>query len=171
MDFYKIIEEKDLHSLNDKITLSKVIEFFDKHNIFFTKTMIQNYVRVGVVPPPAHKRYYTKKHIVLLFLVNMLKSVYSLDEIKNVFMPILKEPETFEDDILDVSFMHLLYLDFYKKHMQDTIKQLSSDFNHHTKNIQTSEKDKKDINIFLNRLNIMALSVVSKEIITKNLDK
>lgn len=55
--------------------------------------MIQNYVRVGVIPPPVDKRYYTKNHLILLTLVDNLKLIYSLDEIKTLFGPILKIPQ------------------------------------------------------------------------------
>ena len=63
------------------MTISQVVRFFDGFGIDFTKTMIQNYVRVGVIDPPVEKRYYVKKHLILLAMIYELKDIYSLDEI------------------------------------------------------------------------------------------
>ena len=45
-----------------------------------TKTMINNYVKKGVVSPPIKKKY-TKEHLAHLIVVSFLKLVYSMDEI------------------------------------------------------------------------------------------
>ena len=71
-----------LDSYSDKMTLSQVVVFFARNNITFTKTMIQNYVRVGILSPPINKRYYTKEHLITLVLTNILKEVSPLDDIK-----------------------------------------------------------------------------------------
>lgn len=45
-----------------------------------TKTMINNYVKKGVVNPPVKKKY-TKEHLAHLIVVSFLKMIYSMDEI------------------------------------------------------------------------------------------
>lgn len=45
-----------------------------------TKTMINNYVKKGVVHPPVKKKY-TKEHLAHLVVVSFLKMIYSMDEI------------------------------------------------------------------------------------------
>lgn len=45
-----------------------------------TKTMINNYVKKGVVSPPIKKKY-TKEHLAHLIVVSFLKLIYSMDEI------------------------------------------------------------------------------------------
>ncbi len=50
-----------IHSYKEGLTISQVIKYFQKQEIdTFTKTMIQNYVRINVLPPPKDKRYYSK---------------------------------------------------------------------------------------------------------------
>ena len=51
--------------------------------------MIQNYVRDGLLPPPVNKRHYTHKHLATLALINKLKTVYEISEIKAVLTPFL----------------------------------------------------------------------------------
>lgn len=48
-----------------------------------TKTMINNYVKHGVVKPPISKKY-TREHIAYLFVVFILKQIYSMEEIKKL---------------------------------------------------------------------------------------
>lgn len=45
-----------------------------------TKTMINNYVKKGVVNPPIKKKY-TKEHLAHLIVVSFLKLIFSMDEI------------------------------------------------------------------------------------------
>lgn len=78
---------KNLNNYADKFSLSQVINFFERHGIKFTKTMIQNYVRVGVLPPLAG-RYYGKNHLVFLAWTNTLKSSLGLREIGELFLPL-----------------------------------------------------------------------------------
>lgn len=77
----------NIHNYNDKMTISQVVRFFERQDIHFTKTMIQNYVRHSVIPPPHEKRYYTKEHLIMLVIIDSVKEVYSLEEIKNIFPP------------------------------------------------------------------------------------
>lgn len=55
-----------------------------------TNTMINNYVKAGIVPPPEKKRY-TRDHVAYFIVICLLKRVYSLDEISKLFrLQILK---------------------------------------------------------------------------------
>lgn len=48
---------------------------------FITKTMINNYVKQGILEPPVNKKY-NKLHIAELFVICILKQVYSISEVK-----------------------------------------------------------------------------------------
>ena len=85
------INLSNLASYSDKMSISQVIIFFKRAGVTFTRTKIQNYLRVGVLPPLFEKRHYTKTHIIFLALIYTLKETYSLDEIKSIFA-IMGEP-------------------------------------------------------------------------------
>ncbi|MCL2463003.1 MAG: DUF1836 domain-containing protein [Defluviitaleaceae bacterium] len=76
---------RNIRSYNDEMTISQVIRYFERQGIFFTKPMIQGYVRAGVIPQPKDKRYYTRPHMVLLALAENLKRGFSAEEIKRLF--------------------------------------------------------------------------------------
>lgn len=52
-------------------------------NPVITKTMINNYVKQQVIPAPVKKKY-RKDHIACLFVICVLKQVYSINNISNL---------------------------------------------------------------------------------------
>lgn len=55
----------------------------EKCEKIITKTMINNYVKQAVLPPPMNKKY-TRAHIAQLIVICILKEVYSITDIKNL---------------------------------------------------------------------------------------
>ena len=53
-----------------------------------TKTMINNYTKNEVIPPPARKKY-NKEHILILIMVYYFKSILQLSDIKELMDPII----------------------------------------------------------------------------------
>lgn len=58
-------------------------EYIKSDEKFITKTMINNYVKQGILEPPINKKY-NKIHIAKLFVICILKQVYSISEIKEL---------------------------------------------------------------------------------------
>ena len=52
----------------------------EKNITCVTKTMINNYVKQNIIEPPIKKKY-NKKHIAYLFVICILKQVYSISDI------------------------------------------------------------------------------------------
>lgn len=82
---------KDLQQYSQKLTISQVMTFFERKGLTITRSMIQNHVRDGLIPPPLGKRYYTHKHIAALVLITKLKTVYEMNHIKAVIAPLMDE--------------------------------------------------------------------------------
>ncbi|MCI8470124.1 MAG: DUF1836 domain-containing protein [Clostridia bacterium] len=55
----------------------------EKEEKIITKTMINNYVKHSVIKPPMNKKY-NKEHIASLFVIFVLKEVYSINDIKRL---------------------------------------------------------------------------------------
>ena len=55
-----------------------------------TKTMINNYVKQNIMEPPIKKKY-NKKHISYLFVICILKQVYSISDIDKLIKLTLKK--------------------------------------------------------------------------------
>ena len=159
---------KNFENYNDRITISQVVRFFERHNITFTKTMIQNYVRVGILPPPIDRRYYIKNHLILLTVIYNLKEVYSLEEIGNIFKPITNDSNTFDDDILDMGNIYNEYISLYEKSIKDFTESIPTLLNRvleTTNAFDIDGKDKEKVLFFLTMLTIMTQSIATKELV------
>ncbi|MDR1558655.1 MAG: DUF1836 domain-containing protein [Clostridiales bacterium] len=66
---------RDVMSYNDSMKISQVIKFFERQGVLFTKSMIQHYVKTGVLPPPEDKRRYTRSHLLMLAILDQLKGI------------------------------------------------------------------------------------------------
>jgi len=55
----------------------------DKENKIITKTMINNYVKHKILDAPVNKKY-NKIHIAKLFVICILKQLYSINDINNL---------------------------------------------------------------------------------------
>lgn len=62
--------------------LEKYLEQYNvnKEDKIITKTMINNYVKLGILPAPEKKRY-NREHIAYLIVICVLKQVYSISDI------------------------------------------------------------------------------------------
>ena len=60
---------------------------------FITKTMINNYVKHNVIKSPINKKY-GREHIASLFVIFILKQIYSIDEIKKLITLTIDTSET-----------------------------------------------------------------------------
>lgn len=68
----------------------------EKEEHILTKTMINNYVKHSVIMPAVNKKY-NKDHIAKLFIICILKQLYSISDITNLLSLI-----TYDTDISDV---------------------------------------------------------------------
>ncbi len=71
----------------------------------FTKTMINNYTKDGLLIPPKNKRY-SKQHIMLLALIHNLKGILSISDIKLLLSPVLRDINTDDDDLLPLDTIY-----------------------------------------------------------------
>lgn len=169
----KIIDRDDqvkIATLSDELAISQVVKFFERQGRSFTKTMIQNYVRVGVLPPPVDKRYYTRDHLVLLTLIDSLKSIYSLEEIKTLLEPVRNNPDIFEDDLIKANDVYRNYITMRKEFLGEWKKSLP-DLMERTDQILTEDgikdSEKGRAAAFMVALTVMAETIAMKDIATE----
>ena len=81
----------DIRHYSPKLTISQLIKFFEKKKMSLTRGMVQNYIRDGLLPPPADKRFYTHKHIAALVVICKLKTVFDIPTIQKTLMPLMDD--------------------------------------------------------------------------------
>ncbi|MCI9063982.1 MAG: DUF1836 domain-containing protein [Clostridia bacterium] len=76
----------------------------DKASTCITKTMINNYVKQNIIEPPVKKKY-NKRHLASLFVICILKQVYSISDIDKL---IKLSQKNFPTDRAYNTFCHAL---------------------------------------------------------------
>jgi len=102
----RVCDIPDLELYMDQVIIY-VKKFFDifpysMQDNFITPSMINNYVKSGLIPAPVGKKY-TRRHIAYIISVFFLKQIYSLEEIK-IFMKLQIEgsdPKTAYENFCD----------------------------------------------------------------------
>jgi len=104
--FFKIVEEAtqggdvNISDIPDiELYIDQVTTFIDnklgynkrtlKDNVL-TKTMINNYTKSKILPPPKNKKY-SRQHMILLIFIYYLKQVLSINDINTLFTPLFKK--------------------------------------------------------------------------------
>ena len=86
-------EFPDLDLYMDQVLayLSRQLSVFkiDPEDNIITSSMINNYVKFGIVPPPEGKKY-NRRHLAYIYAVCFLKQVLRLDEIKQLVDTLLE---------------------------------------------------------------------------------
>lgn len=100
-----------------RLYISQIEEFFDKklgkgigddeERKIMSKTMIQNYIKDGLLMPPEGKSY-NRNHMILLALIYNLKSILAIKDIKKVLSPILAVVDD-EDNISSIEHIYNSY--------------------------------------------------------------
>ncbi len=124
-----------------RLYISQLEEFFDKklgkvnddeeEKKAISKTMIQNYIKEGLLMPP-YGKFYNRGHVILLTLIYNLKSILTIKDIKKLLSPIFEgeleeKDEENEENIKKIEFLYNVYLELKQN---DTYEELlTSKFN------------------------------------------
>lgn len=146
----------------------------DETSIAISKAMINNYTKSGLLNP-SDKKKYDKNHIILLSLIFHLKQVLSLDDIKTIFNPILKNLETPEvkKSIISLDDIYKAFLEFQKEEYFDTCNDFEDRFNrvcHKINNPFENHESKDMIEKFLTVLLLVAEATAAKQLAEEMID-
>jgi hypothetical protein len=92
----KYITPDDIPNID--LYMDQVTTFMDKHlksskryndDKLLTKTMINNYTKNELLPPP-YKKKYSKEHMYLLIFIYYFKNILSINDIQSIFNPLTK---------------------------------------------------------------------------------
>jgi len=142
-----------MHDINDnshiqiedipeyKLYISQIEELFEKKlgNIdeldddkkVLSKTMIQNYIKDGLVMPPDGKSY-NKNHIILLIFIYNLKSILTIKDIKKLLFPLIDIDQS-DSEKIDIIYENYIKVrerltDTYIENFTDAVADVYEDF-------------------------------------------
>lgn len=135
-----------------------------------TKTMINNYAKNDLLPPPFKKKY-SKEHILELIFIYYLKNILSINDIQTLLSPLTNKYFTNSDG--------LTLEDIYKEvfHLEETqIQSLEKDvyrkFQKANQMFPEEEEEDREFLCIFSFISMLALDVyVKKQMIEKMIDE
>lgn len=102
-----------------------------------TKTMINNYVKNNLLPPPIKKKY-SKDHVLILIFIYYFKNILTIKDIESILSPIINDSfNSTNSEELDTLYKKICKLE--KSQMDPFIDELKT----HYKNVEELFPDKK----------------------------
>ena len=140
----------------------------DEEDKLLTKTMVNNYTKIGLLPKPINKKY-NKYHLILLILIYNLKNVLSINDIQSLFTPILNNIDTPDDDVIPLEEIYSTFLEL----KQNEYEEFTNTFNekHNTiKGKTQNTTDEQLAELFLTVIMLVAQANASKRLAEKIID-
>lgn len=141
MQFIDSSEVPDIKLYMDQVTtflderLKSSARYHDSDDKLVTKTMINNYAKTEVIPPPDRKRY-NKDHVLLLIILYYFKSILQISDIKALLDPVVEDFYGKTDGYT----MADVYDEIFKS-MPEQLKEINEDV---TQKYESSQKSHMD---------------------------
>lgn len=141
-----------------ELYMDQVITLMDKHlsstkrnpdDKLLTKTMINNYVKNNLLPPPDKKKY-TKEHILTLAFIYYFKNILSISDIQKLLKPIL-DHYFGKTDNLDLEDVYTAIFDLKYPIIHDLAKDLSKKLDLSREAVESLENVKEEDQEFIGK--------------------
>ncbi len=136
-----------------------------------TKTMINNYAKNDLLPPPVKKKY-SKDHIILLIFIYYFKSVLSINDIQTLLEP-LKERFQVSDPQFDLSDIYNTCFDLQKEELDPLIEDIKKKYERSLSTFEDgglSDDEKKKMQMFSFIIQMLFDVYIKKLLMEKILD-
>ena len=105
-----------------------------------TKTMINNYTKNQILPPPIKKKY-SKEHLMLLILTYHLKQILSISNIHTLLSPISEKYNAEKTESVSIDTLYKTFLDIQSNEYNNFSKNILTKIDELKKQIQPIDED------------------------------
>ena len=141
-----------------------------------TKTMINNYAKNDLLPPPIRKKY-SKDHIILLIFIYYLKNILSINDIQTLLEP-LKERFHVSDDELNLGSIYERAFALQEEELDPVIENIKKKYERSLETFDDaglSEEEEKRMQMFsfiiLLSYDVYVKKLLIEKIIDNTMDK
>jgi hypothetical protein len=121
---------------------------------------------------PSKNKKYSKNHIIMLILIYNLKQILSIEDIKALFSPIMKDINTTSDDIIPLEDVYSTLLDIKSNEFECFGDVFNEKFKLVQERLEHVEGQNKDLaEIFLTIITLIAQANAHKRLAEKLIDK
>ena len=135
-----------------------------------TKTMINNYAKNHLLPPPDRKKY-SREHMLLLIFIYYFKNILSINDIQNLLSPLTERYfHTDHDFQLDRIYNEVFSLE--KEQIEVMKQDLIQKYSISEKTFEDAPEDEKDFLQLFSFICMLSFDVyVKKQVIEKLIDQ
>lgn len=134
-----------------------------------TKTMIHNYAKNNLLPPPVKKKY-SKEHVLVMIFIYYFKNILSIKDIESVLTPITEK--TFDkEESLDMTSVYEEICQMEKSRIDDLKKDVTNSYELAMDSFSELPPEEKEyLQLFAFICNLSFDVYVKKQIIEKMID-
>lgn len=134
-----------------------------------TKTMINNYAKNNLLPPPVKKKY-SKEHVLVMIFIYYFKNILSIKDIESVLTPITEK--TFDkEESLDMTSVYEEVCQMEKSRIDDLQKDIAKSYELAMDSFSELPPEEKEyLQLFAFICNLSFDVYVKKQIIEKMID-
>ena len=126
MDYIKTEDVPNIELYMDQVTtfMDRYLESSKRYDNdkLLTKTMINNYAKNELIPPPDKKKY-SRNHLFLLTLIYYMKNIMSISDIRTLLKPVTEYAFNSERDF-DMADVYSEIFNIVGKQSKDMVKDL-----------------------------------------------
>lgn len=161
-----------------QLYMDQVTTFMDDHlkntkrypeDKVLTKTMINNYAKNNLLPPPVKKKY-SKEHVLVMIFIYYFKNILSIKDIESVLTPITEK--TFDkEESLDMTSVYEEICQMEKSRIDDLKKDVTNSYELAMDSFSELPPEEKEyLQLFAFICNLSFDVYVKKQIIEKMID-
>lgn len=134
-----------------------------------TKTMINNYAKNNLLPPPVKKKY-SREHVLMLIFIYYFKNILSIKDIERLFDPIAEQNFNTKKE-LSLTDIYEEVCSLQKSRVEPLAKDIARKYKLATESFEDAPEDEKDYLQLFSFICSLSFDVyVKKQIIEKLVD-
>lgn len=163
---------------NIDLYMDQVTTFMDKQlsstrryeqDKILTKTMINNYAKNNLLPPPVKKKY-TKEHVLILIFIYYFKNILSIKDIEALLQPLTKK-YFHKDDTFNLTSIYEEVCSMEKADVEPLMEEMKELYSRAMESFSDApEEDRAYLQIFSLICSLSFDVYVKKQIIEKLID-
>jgi len=174
IDYIRPSELPDIDLYMDQVTTFMERRLQDKKRYdsdkILTKTMINNYAKNDLLPPPTKKKY-SKDHMLLLVFIYYFKSILSISDIQKILGPI-SENYFNKDQELNLENLYDEVFSLEAGEIENVKNDILSKFNRSKETFQNASPEETDYLQLFSFICMLSFDVyVKKQLIEKIIDE
>ena len=173
IDYIKPEDIPDIDLYMDQVTT-----FMDTHlasskrrpeDKILTKTMINNYAKNKLLPPPTKKKY-SKEHLLVMIFIYYFKGILSITDIQALLKP-LTEKYFQNDEDFNIESIYNEVFSLEKSQVDKLAKDIADKFNISRHTFEDSKEDREFLQLFSFICQLSFDVYVKKQLIEKLIDQ